>query len=329
MNLKRPNLRGVSLGSRLKGSELKPPDFLADFYYDLRDRRLLPLIALVVVAIAAVPFLLGDRGEGPQVTPPSPGAVGVAGAADARLTVVESTPGLRDYHKRLHGKPTDPFVQRYTGVPGTSQLESTGTGGESEASSGAEAVTSPEPSAGGEAADGGSSPGASGGSPPPSGGDGGSDGNAKKPGLIEFVFDVQISHTQKTTDGGQEMSEPEVRRRVPTLAQLPGKKTPVVTVAGINLHNGKVWFLVSDDVHSLDGDFACITRTPDGLCELLEIELGFPLELVYEANEDPDKVRYRLKVTKIDAVWAGKVGDDSRSSRASFGGSTVSASPTP
>lgn len=160
-----------------------------------------------------------------------------------------------------------------------------------------------------------------------SGGGGGGGGETR---LIEFVFDVQISHSQKTADGGQKMSEPEVRHRVPTLAQLPGKKTPVVTVAGINLHNGKVWFLVSDDVHSLDGDFACVTRTPDGLCELLEIEPGFPLELVYEPNEDgADEVRYRLKVTKIDAVWAGKVGDDARSSRASFGGSAVSASPTP
>ena len=39
--------------------ELKVPDFLRDLYYDLRDRRLLPLVALVIVAIVAVPFLLG------------------------------------------------------------------------------------------------------------------------------------------------------------------------------------------------------------------------------------------------------------------------------
>ena len=35
------------------------PPFLVDLYYDLRDRRLLPLLALVLVAIVAVPFLLG------------------------------------------------------------------------------------------------------------------------------------------------------------------------------------------------------------------------------------------------------------------------------
>ena len=43
--------------------ELKVPPFLIDLYYDLRDRRLLPLVALVVVAIVAVPFLLGGGSE--------------------------------------------------------------------------------------------------------------------------------------------------------------------------------------------------------------------------------------------------------------------------
>jgi hypothetical protein len=111
------------------------------------------------------------------------------------------------------------------------------------------------------------------------------------------------------------MSEPEVRHRVPSLTQLPSRKVSAVTVAGINLHNGKVWFLVSNEVKSLDGDFSCVTRTPAGLCELLEIEPGFPLELTY----GPEKILYRVKVTKIDAVAAGKVGDGSRSTRAAFG----------
>ncbi len=48
-------------GPELKMPEPKAPAFLADLYYDLRDRRLLPLLALVVVAIAATPFLLGQE----------------------------------------------------------------------------------------------------------------------------------------------------------------------------------------------------------------------------------------------------------------------------
>lgn len=316
---------------KLKGPDLKMPDlkvpaFLTDLYYDLRDRRLLPLIALAFVAILAVPILLGGDSEELQVAPPGGASAGVVppGAKASKLTVVEATPGLRDYHTRLGDRsPTNPFKQRYTSLPGSAQvqsIETTSGGGGGDASSTGTVTesptTAPEESSGASGnADGGTGGGSSTGS-----------GEAR---LFEFVFDVQISHSEKTADGGQKMSEPEVRRRVPTLAQLPGKKTPVVTVAGVNLHSGKVWFLVSDDVQSLDGDFACVTRTPDDLCELLEIEPGFPLELIYEADKaDADKVRYRIKVTGIDAVRAGKVGDGARSSRAAFGGSAVSTRPT-
>jgi hypothetical protein len=303
--------------------DVKVPAFLSDLYYDLRDRRLLPLIALVAVAIAAVPFLLG--GDSEEVNVPVLGAgaeePGSSPAKTSKLTVVEATPGLRDYHQRLGDRrPTNPFKQRYTSLPGSARLQSVETTGGGGGASSAGVVTestttAPEGSSAGSGASGGADGGTA----------GGGNGGGEEARLIEFVFDVQISHSQQTVDGGEKMSEPEVRRRVPTLAQLPGKKTPVVTVAGINLHNGKVWFLVSDDVSSLDGDFACVTRTPDGLCELVEIEPGFPLELVYAPGDDEaDKVHYRLKVTKIDAVWAGKVGDESRSSRASFGGQSFS-----
>ncbi|HXS48258.1 MAG TPA: hypothetical protein VN756_12450 [Solirubrobacterales bacterium] len=321
MNLKRPNLKEAGLGSKLKASELKAPEFLADFYYDLRDRRLLPIIALVVVAIAAVPFLLGDDGEGPQLPAPTP-EVGISGATaadSARLTVVESSPGLRNYRKRLRGSPTDPFVQRYTGVPSTSKLQSVGgeaeveggSGGGSDTAAGGESAATPEaPSGAGE--DNGSSPGRSEGTP--SGSSGGGE-NDPSPRLLEFIVDVQIVHSVPTPDEGQEMGEPQVRRRVRALTQLPGAKAPVVTTGGVNLRNGKVVFLVSNEVKSLDGDFTCLARTPAGVCELLEIERGFPFELVY----GPNRVLYRLKVTKIDAVWAGWVGDK-RSPRANLVG---------
>ena len=51
------------VGPELKMPDVKVPKGLNDFYLDLRDRRLLPVIALVVVAIVAVPFLLGDSKE--------------------------------------------------------------------------------------------------------------------------------------------------------------------------------------------------------------------------------------------------------------------------
>jgi hypothetical protein len=316
--LKLPKLKRPTLGgSGPKAPDIKPPAFLADFYYDLRDRRLLPVIALVIVAIVAVPFLLGSDSEEFVPTTEGTGAAEAGTAQSSSLAVVEATPGLRDYRKRLRGRaPSDPFVQQYTesdsGGEG-STAESSAAGGDepvtTESSPApAETESSGSPRSGGGSSGGGSSPGSGkeGGAPPaPSSG----------MNLIEFVFDVQISHSEATADGGQKMSAPEVRHRVKALTQLPGKKIPVVTVAGLNLHNGNVWFLVSDDVESLDGDFTCVTRAPGSVCELLEIKPGFPLELTY----GPDRALYRIKVTGIDTIQAGKVGDSSRSSRAAFG----------
>lgn len=315
-------------GPELKMPELKVPDAVASLYYDLRDRRLLLPIALVVVAMAAVPFLLGSK---PEPVPPPPGggiaaAVESAGGPASSLTVVEARPGLREYRKRLGDrKPTDPFKQRYTGLPASAQVQGAQSGTES-SSSGGETLTvtetgttetTTEPSGGGSEGGGGSpgSGGGSGGSSPPS-----PDHSGLR--LFEFVFDLQISRSEETADGKRKMSEPQVRHRVKTLTQLPGKKTPAATLAGVNLHNGNVMFLVSDEVSKLDGDFQCITRTPEGICELLEIEPGFPLELTY----GPNKVLYRIKVTKIDTAWAGKPGDK-RSARAKFIGRGAGAIP--
>jgi hypothetical protein len=314
-------------GPELKMPELKAPGFLADLYYDLRDRRLLPLVALVVVAIAAVPFLLGGDVEQPVL--PAPGAAAFESSPEktSALTVVEATPGLRDYRKRLRGRsPADPFEQRFTQPAGGSRSSSSGGGdavaGSSSSAFSEETVTTESSSTAVEVETGGG----------PSGGGGSSTGSGGSPGsgqgqgvrLFEFVLDVQISHTEPTADGGQKMGDPEVRQHVRPLTQLPGKKAPVVTSMGINLHTGKVVWLVSNDVQSLDGEFDCVARTPSGTCELAEVEPGFPLELVY----GPDNARYRIKVTNIDTVWAGRAGDQ-RSSRADFALPSGRALPAP
>jgi hypothetical protein len=314
-------------GPELKKPKLKPPAFLADLYYDMRDRRLLLPIALVLVAIAAVPFLLG--GSDPEVAPP-PASVGVAAQPQpsASLAVVEATPGLRDYKKRLEGRTaTDPFKQRHTGLPDSVKLESTTTSsGGGSSSSFEETVTVEDGSTTVEVDPGGSGGGdgsggsdGSGGADPGGSGEsgGGSGGGGSKDGLrlIEYRFTMQLSRTVQAEDGSRRWTEPEVRKGVKLLTQLPGKENVVATVGGVNFRNGKVYFLVADEVKSLGGEFNCVTRTPNNLCELLEVETGFPLELVAGAND----VRHRIKVTKIEAVWAGKPDRSVTSPRAAFG----------
>jgi hypothetical protein len=296
-------------GPELRLPELKRPDLsvpgpLADFYYDLRDRRLLPVLALVIVAIAATPILLGNKSKPVSLPPAASAGPEAAPGRISTLTVVEATPGLRDYHKRLGDRsPSDPFEPKFTGPAGGGGSSSSGSGGSGEGGSPSSVpVNETSETTTVEVEGGRGSGGNSGGSAPK---------NPQNSGvrLFEFVIDVQISHAETTADGGRKMSKPQVHHKVRSLTQLPSKKNSVVTVGGVNLHNGKVFLLVADEVRSLDGEFTCVTRAPGGLCELLELEPGFPLELVYGPNE----VAYRLKVTKINTVWAGHAGDKKRS----------------
>ena len=111
---------------KFKGGERKVPPFLADLYQDLRDRRLLPVVGLLLVAILATPILLRDSGSEETPAPVAPLAEGSASNAAQTLQVVQSAPGLRNYKKRLRRRePVDPFHQRYTGADLTgAQLQS-------------------------------------------------------------------------------------------------------------------------------------------------------------------------------------------------------------
>lgn len=302
-------------GPELKMPELKMPAFLSDLYYDLRDRRLLPLVALVLVAIAAVPFLLGGDPEKPYVPAAGVPLSELGSEKTSKLTVVEATPGLRDYRKRLADRsPTNPFKQRYTGLPPSAQVQSGGSGAEgsgggaptvTESTTGTTEVTEGG-SSGGAATGGGSSGGAATGGG--SAGGGGGESPAQK---YEFVIDVQISHTEKTADGSEKMGPMEARHDVPILAQLPSEKTPVVTLMGANVKKQRLVFLVSHGVKAISGEYSCVTRGE--ICELLEVAEGMLLEFVYE----PTGVRYAIKVTHAAIVPARK-NRPARSSRAAF-----------
>jgi len=291
-----PELKMPDLG------DLKVPAVISDVYLDLRDRRLLPLILLVVVAIVAVPFLLGDDADTLPALPPAAQPEAATGAAAASFTVVEANPGLRAPAKRLDARtPTNPFKQRYTGLPKEARLESTvATSSDTEVveieGEIEDAVTEVEE-----------------GGPPPSSAPAPREDPAATPPL-ELVIDVQIKRTMETPDGGEEAGELEVRRNVPVLAQLPGKKTPVATFVGANLQRERLVFLVSHDVKAVTGEFSCVTRGK--ICEVLEVAPGMLLEYVYE----PSGARYAVKVTDARVIRARKRGG-ADSSSATFGGS--------
>jgi len=274
--------------------ELRLPAFLGDLYYDLRERRLLPLVALVVVAIAAVPFLLGgDSEEAPPAAAESTGAAGISATPSAQLTVVKAEPGLRDYRERLKGRsPTDPFEQRYSGPSGGGQLNDPVSSSVSASSASSEVTTTTAPSSATASPE--STPPGDGGST-----DAGADGGVR---LFTFAVNVQITKSEAKPNGRTVMGEPEIRRRVMPTTPLPGAKAPVVTYMGVNAEKGtKALLMVSNNVKSVFGDVKCLSGTD--ICQLLEVEPGFPTTFVYGAND----VRYKINVLKIEPVITGKL----------------------
>jgi hypothetical protein len=279
-------------GPKLKKPKLKPPAFLADLYYDMRDRRLLLPLALVLVAIAAVPFLIGSDSEPlPPLPAQSAAELEAATGRTSSLAVVESTPGLRDYKKRLGDRTaTNPFKQRHTGLPDSVKLESTSSsGGGSETVTIEDGSTTVEVETGGSGGDAGST-----------GGDAGNDAGSTP--RLELVINAQIRRVETKPDGREVRGELETRKNVPVLAKLPGTKTPVVTLMGFNVSTERLVFLVSHEVESIKGEFVCITRAE--VCELLEVGIGTLLEFTYE----PSGARYELKVTGAKAIRARKRG---------------------
>jgi hypothetical protein len=285
---------------KLKGPDLKDlkvPPVLRDLFQDLRDRRLLPLLALVLVAILAVPFLLGSSPE--EEDSSSPLAAPPAQTAEAaRLTVVEAKPGLRDYRKRLRARvATDPFKQRYTApvLEGANLPAETSTSGGSESTS--TSTTAPESSTGAAVVE---SPTDSGGGASPGSGDGGN-GGARDPQITLFTFavDVQYAHTEEKADHSLEMGKPTLRERVKPYTPLPGEKAPVVTYLGVGAEAKTALLMVSKEVTATFGDGKCKSGTTS--CELLEVEPGIPQTFEY----GPNGVRYKINVLKIEPLVAG------------------------
>lgn len=271
-------------GPELKLSELKVPQVLQDLYWDLRDRRLLPLVALVIVAIVAVPFLLGE-GQKPaeKVTPP-PVASG-SSAREASLTVLPAEPGLREPSKRLaHRSAKNPFHQHFTGPvfnKGSAPIE--GSTGESS-----------EPGTSGTGETGGSSPApVPVPVPVPSG-----SGEVQ---LYSFGIDISVAHTEVAADGSKKMGAPETREKVERGTPLPGKKAPVLTFLGVDTSLKNAFMLVSTEATSLFGDNECAAGT--ATCQLLTLEPHTPEVVEYGENG----ARYKFELLKVEPIKGPKL----------------------
>jgi hypothetical protein len=240
LKLKRPQLgRKGSSGST---PTIKPPKFLADLYADLRDRRLLPLVALLLVAIIAAPILLaGGEDEETAVAPPAPAGAS-ASAAQTSFTVVPAQEGqLRDYRKRLnHRTARNPFKQPVPAAKTSGEDCGCGSAG------------------GGSTAE------------PTSGSEGAVEYTPSEPPVVEATVKANIGFEAllKTQFIGEEPKE----RRVEAQTKLPNEEAPAVVYTGISPDKKGGLFLMTSNVTAFYGHGQCVLG--GATCQQLKLKLG-------------------------------------------------------
>lgn len=270
-------------GPDLKLSEIKVPGFIQDIYYDLKDRHLLPITALLIVAIVAVPIALGGSAGSDS---PAGGEPETAGASQSTTggqsgqLVAKAAPGLRDYRRRLkHLQAKDPFKQQYIGS-GQESTSSSGGEAESEGSSSA----SESPTSGGETSSGSES-----------GGEHTTGSGELK--YYSYAIDVRVSAGGSQSGGSSGGSQKAtVRHNLPELTMLPSRETPAVIYMGSTRDGKKALMVVSSDVDAIFGDAKCVLGSQT--CEMIAMEPNLPETFVYGGAGRT----YKIELLKIHLV---------------------------
>ncbi len=280
-------------GPEIKLPDLKVPDFLVDLYWDLRERHLLPLAILLVVALVAVPIALSDSASSVDPTAvaeeASISASGSAGGPSGTF-VSKFAPGLREYKRRLgHLHARDPF--KSPEPPPDSTPATTVENEASPSSTGAPAELVPTGES--EPAPESTSPAESEPTPTPG------PGNLT---YYSYALDVRVTTgDSQAGEGSADEGEPSIRHNLPELTMLPSRKTPAVIYMGSSKDGRKALMLVSSDVKAIFGDGKCVLGSQT--CELLALEPGTPETFVY-GNAGKT---FKIEILKIDLVETDKL----------------------
>jgi hypothetical protein len=282
---------------QIKSPDIKVPEVVENLYRDLRDRNLLPVAALLVVAIIAVPIVLSMSSDSTPAQAPSAEIV-PADAPEAQAAVLAENPGLRNYKQRLEDlKATDPFTQQFqsSGLSGTT-VEST-SGDTGTVTSSDETPTSSGSLDVGSSSSSSVSSGSTASTEPTTTVDAGGAGDTgdptveqTKPKFYTWKLDVHygiVGDVQK-------------RDNVKVLDLL----SPVGVFMGASFDAEKAYFFLSSDVASVSGDGECLPAPTD--CQFLTLEEGKSSDLVYQTTDIPTPTTYTLALDDINVVKAKK-----------------------
>lgn len=254
----------------------KAQKFAGDLVYDLRNRGLLPVAVLLLIAIVAAPMAIKMTGS--DAEPAAPVATGNLKSAseiapEGQAAVLAYSPGLRNYRERLDRGPQDPFVQQFANSSTEKTLEqSTGT------------TTGDEGTGDGGTPDGGGGGGGG-------GGNGGGSGKERN-FYTYFQVDVLVGLT------GAELTR---RNDLPEFTVLPAQETPVAVFLGASENGQQAIFSVSRAVTSVGGTGTCYPE-PDN-CELLGLARAQGADLTYQGTS------YHLEVANIKRIKSTKPPD--------------------
>lgn len=267
-------------GPEIKLSAMRVPDAILDVYYDLRTRRLLPLVALLVVAIIAVPIALtqssGPAGFGSAIIPTPSAEAGQT----SDLVFAKATPGLRAYRRRLsHLQAKDPFKQQFAGAESAIASASAGSptsGVESEASA-PSSESSPSSSSPTESS---------------------TTVTTHHLVYLSYAIDARIVPV-KTQKNGHE-AKPQVRHNLPELTPLPSRSMPAAIFTGVSEEGEKALLLLSSQVEAVAGGGTCLLGSET--CQLLALKPGVPETFVY----GPQGRTFKIELLRIHLVASKK-----------------------
>ncbi len=262
------------------------PKPLENVFRDLRDRRLLPLVVVLIAAIVAIPLLLSTDPEAPRrctrgTLSSAESAQDIGGAEITDPVVLAEVPGIRNYRKRLDSfSEQNPFEQQLTGVPKSiadAQAEA-----EAEAKDAVDDATARRDGGTGDTGDGGSTVGDTGGSADPGTATTGAPETTTKTYGYFWTIDAKVGV----------VGEAKEKTGVEMLDYLPGKSHPVVQfIRGVG--ESSAVFVVSRSVGDTHGDGRCRPH-PDN-CQFLALDVGESRTLEYE----PDGLQYKIKLTGV------------------------------
>ena len=284
----------------MKRPEIKRPDVqvpavVENIYRDLRDRNLLPIAALLVVAIIAVPIVLSASSDTSPSEAPSAEVV-PADAPEAQAVVLADNPGLRDYKQRLDElKAKNPFEQQFQSS-GLSQTTVESGGGDTSTvtsssgvptSSGSSSSTSSSSlSSGSSTVSSGSTPSSDSAPAPDSDTTTDTSVEQDKPKFYSWKLDVRYGAAGDVQE----------RDNVKVMDLL----SPVGVFIGASFDAKSAFFFLSSDVVSASGEGACQPSPQD--CQFLTLKQGKAEDIVYQPPGAEAPTVYTLELTDIKVI---------------------------